>query len=34
MAKMEKRYRERLECPIDILVRNRAGILGTFPALN
>jgi hypothetical protein len=31
---MEKRYRERLERPIDILVRNRAGILGTFPALN
>jgi hypothetical protein len=34
MAKMEKRCRERLERPIDIVVRNRAGILGTFPALN
>ena len=31
---MEKRYRERRERPIDILVRNRAGVLGTFLALN
>lgn len=31
---MEKRYRERLERPIDILVRSWAGILGTYPALN
>jgi hypothetical protein len=34
MAKMEKQYRERLERPIDILVRSWAGILGTYPALN
>lgn len=31
---MEKRYRERLERPIDILLRNRAGVLGTFLVLN
>jgi hypothetical protein len=34
MATMEKRYRERLERPIDILLRNRAGVLGTFLVLN
>lgn len=31
---MEKRYSPRHRCPIDIVVRTRSGVIGSFPVRN